>query len=196
LRFLQESKIQRLGGNREIPVKARIIVATHIDLKQAVEDGTFREDLYHRLNVLKLVLPPLRERGDDVELLANFFLTKFASDEGRSTLKLSKAAAVAMRRYSWPGNVRELIAAMRRAVVMSAGQLVRAEDLGISSVEGPQAMHLSTLTEARTSAERDIIRRTLNYHANNVQQAARTLGISRVALYRLIKKHELGLSTP
>jgi DNA-binding NtrC family response regulator len=193
LRFLQESKIERLGGTRVIPVKTRIIVATHIDLKKAVAEGSFRDDLYHRLNVLKLVLPPLRDRGDDVELMANYFLAKFASDEGRATLKLSKTATVGIRRYSWPGNVRELIAAMRRAAVMSSGQLVRPEDLGISVVDEAHAGRLPTLSEARAKTERETVRRALNYHANNVQQAARTLGISRVALYRLIKKYELGL---
>jgi DNA-binding NtrC family response regulator len=194
LRFLQENTIQRLGGNREIPVKARIIVATHVDLKEAVAETTFREDLYHRLNVLKLVLPPLRERGDDVELLGNYFIAKFASDEGRGALHLSKAAALAMRRYDWPGNVRELIAAMRRAAVMSSGQLVRTDDLGIPHRASDRDRPLQTLTEARTKAEREAVTQALNYHANNVQQAARALGISRVALYRLIKKYDLGLS--
>jgi DNA-binding NtrC family response regulator len=196
LRFLQEGKIDRLGGNRVIPVKTRIIVATHIDLRKAVAAGTFREDLYHRLNVLRLVLPPLRDRGDDVELLARYFLAKFVNDEGRTALRLSKAATVAIRRYSWPGNVRELIAAMRRAAVMCSGQLVRADDLGISLIDEVQPAQLLTLTEARAKAEHEVIRRSLNYHANNVQQAARSLGISRVALYRLIKKYDLGVTTP
>ncbi len=142
------------------------------------------------------MLPPLRERGDDVDLLGRFFLAKFASDEGRSTLRLSKAASIAIRRYRWPGNVRELIAAMRRAAVMSSGQLVRPDDLGIPSFEETQPAPLLTLTEARAKAEYEVICRALNYHANNVQQAARSLGISRVALYRLIKKYDLGVTAP
>ncbi|MFO1186840.1 MAG: sigma-54 dependent transcriptional regulator [Alphaproteobacteria bacterium] len=193
LRFLQEGKIQRLGGTREIPVHARIIVATHVNLENAVQSGAFREDLYYRLRILTLDLPPLHEREGDVELLANFFLSKFASDQGRVALRLSKAASTAVRRYRWPGNVRELIGAMRRAAVMSPGALVRPEDLGIPDITKPEKSAPSSLTEARAKAEEECVRRALHYNANNVQQTAKLLGISRVALYRLMKKYDLPL---
>jgi DNA-binding NtrC family response regulator len=194
LRFLQEGKIQRLGGTTEIPVRARIIVATHVNLEKAVESNRFREDLYYRLRILTLELPPLHEREGDVELLANFFLAKFAADQGRCTLRLSKAASMAVRRYRWPGNVRELIGAMRRAAVMSSGPLVRPEDLGIPQITRPEKSPPPTLAEARARVELDVVRSALHYNANNVQQAAKMLGISRVALYRFIKKYDLGSS--
>jgi len=194
LRFLQEGTIERLGGTKVIPVRARIIVATHINLEKAVASGTFREDLYYRLRILTLDLPPLREREVDIELLANFFLAKFAADQGREALRLSKAAAMAVRRYHWPGNVRELIGAMRRATVMSSGQLAKPEDFGIAQLIAPDKAPLPTLAEARTKVEEDVVRRGLHYNANNVQQTAKSLGVSRVALYRLMKKYELGPS--
>lgn len=196
LRFLQEGTIERLGGTKVIPVRARIIVATHVNLEKAVATGTFREDLYYRLRILTLDLPPLREREGDIEVLANFFLAKFAADQGRVALRLSKAASMAVRRYPWPGNVRELIGAMRRATVMSAGPLAKPEDFGIALINAPDKAPLPTLAEARAKVEEDTVRRALHYNANNVQQTARILGISRVALYRLMKKYELGASSP
>ncbi|KAF1067403.1 MAG: Phenol regulator MopR [Pseudomonas citronellolis] len=124
LRFLQEGTIERLGGNDPINVDVRVISATHVDLDKAVEDGRFRSDLYHRLCVLRLVEPPLRERGGDIKLLANYALSMYRQDGARKLRGLSSDAIVAMSNYPWPGNVRELINVIEQAVVL-AGDLQR-----------------------------------------------------------------------
>lgn len=189
LRFLQEKHIDRIGGKEAIPVDARVIAATHVDLEKAVASGRFREDLFHRLNVLRIRMPSLRERAGDVEVLARYFFHQFAHEKRRSLRGFSRDALDAMNRYDWPGNVRELINRVRRAVVMSEGRLVTPHDLGFdSSMQGQRIM---TLEEARELAEKQAVLAALSRHPNNIARAAKELGVSRVTLYRLIDKHHL-----
>jgi DNA-binding NtrC family response regulator len=131
LRFLQEQTIDRLGGNRPISVNVRVLAATNTDLEAAVKAGQFREDLFYRLNVLTVKIPPLRERTDDVELLCTYFLHKFSNEIGREELKFDEPTIEALRAYSWPGNVRELISYIRRGVVMAEGDSITVHDLGM-----------------------------------------------------------------
>jgi len=131
LRFLQEKTIDRVGGNRAIPVDVRVIAATNADLEKAMSEGRFREDLFYRLNVLSLELPPLREREQDIDLLAKFFLKKFAREMNRPAPQLAASALRALRQHSWPGNVRELISCVRRAVVVSDSPEIMAHELGL-----------------------------------------------------------------
>src|SRR6185437_15717456 len=140
LRFLQEGTIERIGGGKSITVNARVIAATNVDLRKAVANGKFREDLFYRLHVLTLALPPLRERGDDILLLANFFLQRFAEELGREKLELSPDAARFIISYPWPGNVRELIASLRRAVVMEEGVTIRTESLGLNPIAASKSL--------------------------------------------------------
>jgi DNA-binding NtrC family response regulator len=188
LRFLQEGTIERLGGNGPIKVNARVISATHVDLDKAIEEGRFRSDLYHRLCVLRLIEPPLRERGGDIKLLANYALSMYKQDGARKLRGLSSDAIVAMSNYPWPGNVRELINCVRRAVVMSEGRFITAADLGLPEAEHGPAV---TLAEIRSKAEKDAIEQALLRHGYKLSEAAAELGISRATLYRLMHANRL-----
>lgn len=192
LRFLQESTIERVGGRRPISVDVRIIAATNVDLVRAVREGRFRDDLFYRLHVLGLTVPPLRDRGDDVELLARFFCQKFAAETRRSVKGFSKQGLQAIRDHNWPGNVRELINSVRRAVVMTENLLITPADLGLSSATTCRCAGF-TLEQARNEAEAEVIRDCLVRSGNNVSRAARTLDVSRVTLYRLMEKHSISM---
>jgi DNA-binding NtrC family response regulator len=183
LRFLQEGTIERLGGTGSIKVDARVISATHVNLEAAIAACRFRLDLYHRLCVLRLAEPPLRDRGGDIKLLANHALTMYKQDGSRKIRGFSSDALTAMFNYSWPGNVRELINCVRRAVVMTEGRFITAADLGL-----PDAPCASgrTLAEIRSEAERNAIQQALTRHAYSLSSAAAELGVSRATLYRLL----------
>jgi DNA-binding NtrC family response regulator len=191
LRFLQEGTIERIGGCKPITINARVIAATNVDLRKAVANHQFREDLFYRLHVLTLSLPALRERGDDILLLANFFLQRFAEEIGRGKLELSSEAAAYIMNYPWPGNIRELIASLRRAVVMEETSSIRIESLGLNTIvqEKEIAPPTQDLSAARAIAEAALIRATLERNGFNIKQSAKEMGISRVTLYRNIEKH-------
>ena len=189
LRFLQESTIDRVGGTRAIHVDVRVIAATHVDLEAAVASGAFRKDLYYRLNVLPLAVPPLRERGEDVALLAQHFFDKFAGERGGRLKGFSRRAMVAMTSHDWPGNVRELINRIRRAMVLAEGRLIVPSDLGLEQSTEKQIR--MPLDEARLNAERHAISECLQFAGKNVSHAAKQLRISRMTLYRLMAKHRI-----
>ncbi len=189
LRFLQESTIERVGGIEKIPVDVRVIAATHVDLETAVKEGRFREDLYYRLNVLHLEVPALRERQEDVELLARYFFEKFAQEKHRNVKGFRRDALQTINEYSWPGNVREMINRIRRAMVMCENRLLTSADLDLDRRASQR--RLVTLEEARTKAEKEGIQVSLRSNRNNVSQAARQLGVSRVTLYRLMEKYQI-----
>ncbi|MBV0934591.1 sigma-54 dependent transcriptional regulator [Marinobacterium weihaiense] len=193
LRFLQEGTIERLGSNQSLAINTRVIAATNIDLEQAVEDGRFREDLYYRLSVLNIRVPPLRDRAEDKELLARFFFNKFASDHNGNLKGFTQEAIDAINTHNWPGNVREMINRIRRGMIMSDNRLITPQDLNLESPDGHQigADNLKTLDEARAEAERVVIEHTLSQCKNNVSKAARILDVSRVTLYRMMEKHHL-----
>jgi DNA-binding NtrC family response regulator len=181
LRFLQQGTIERLGGNESISVNVRIISATHVDLFTATEQGKFRLDMYHRLCVLKIIQPRLCDREGDMELLANAALKEFAAANRRKIHGFSPCAIRALYTYSWPGNVRELINKVQRAVVMSEGRVISADDLQLSGISDGTI----SLDNARADAERMVIERALLRNRNRLNDAAKELGISRVTLYRL-----------
>jgi DNA-binding NtrC family response regulator len=189
LRFLQEKTIERVGGSGKIKVDVRVVAATHVDLEAAVADGRFREDLYYRLNVLRLKTPSLRERQGDIELLAKYFFKKFAYEKRPIVRGFSSEALQVMSQYGWPGNVRELINRIRRAMVMCEHKLIGPDDLGLDRREGKR--RVVTLEAARNTAEKSVIRQALMQNRSNLSEAARELGVSRVTLYRLIEKYKL-----
>src|SRR6187402_2781594 len=188
LRFLQERKVERLGGHGSTPVDVRIISATHVDMQTAMIEGRFRADLYHRLCVLQIDEPPLRARGKDIELLAKHMLDRFKKDASRRLRGFAPDAIAAIHNYGWPGNVRELINRIRRAIVMSEGQQVSARDLELG--EYVEVAPVS-LAQAREAAERQAIELALLRHRGRLGDAAQELGISRVTLYRLLTAHGL-----
>jgi DNA-binding NtrC family response regulator len=187
LRVLQQKTLYRVGGKEEIPLDVRIISATHVDLEAAAGQGRFREDLFYRLNVLRIDMPPLRERGQDIELLAQHFLESFRKDHRCKARRFSKRALKAMRGHHWPGNVRELKNRIERALVMCDQTAIRPEDLDL--LDRPPQYLLANLREAKDQAEKEALLKALAHTANNVLAAARILDVSYVTLYRLIKKH-------
>ncbi|GAP65165.1 two component, sigma54 specific, transcriptional regulator, Fis family [Mizugakiibacter sediminis] len=192
LRFLQDGTIERVGGHQPIRVDARVVAATHVDLERAVAEGSFREDLYYRLNVLRLHMPSLRERNGDVELLAHHFLDAFRREHGTRVRGFTQAAKDAMAAYPWPGNVRELMNRVRRAAVMADGPLITPAHLELAEPDG--MLPAFSLESARDSAERDMILDCLRESRFNVSECARRLKVSRVTVYRLCKKHGLARS--
>jgi DNA-binding NtrC family response regulator len=186
LRFLQERKVERLGGHALVAVDVRIISATHVDMNQAMLEGRFRADLYHRLCVLQIDEPPLRARGKDIELLARHMLERFKKDASRRLRGFAPDAIAALHNYAWPGNVRELINRVRRAIVMSEGRAITAADLELT--EHVDIVPVS-LAQAREAAERQAIELALLRHRGRLGDAAQELGISRVTLYRLLCAH-------
>ena len=187
LRFLEQRTIQRLGGHEDIVVDARILCATHVDLAAAVAQGRFREDLYHRLRVIELHMPPLRERGRDIGLIAAWALERHRGEGARRVRGFSRDALRALHDHAWPGNVRELVNRVRQALVMAEGPWITARDLHLEDV--PPAVQ--TLEEARLEGERMAIERALLRNGGRLQAAAADLGISRVTLYRLMNRHGL-----
>jgi DNA-binding NtrC family response regulator len=194
LRFLQESTIQRVGSTRPVTVDARIVAASHVDLEKAVKEGRFRQDLFYRLNVLRVHVPALREREGDVVILARYFLAHFLPESGKQVYGFTPQALNAMLRHHWQGNVRELINRVRRAIVMCDGLWITHQDLDID--ESQPASHPVQLEVARDLAERHAIAQAIKMCRNNYSAAARMLGVSRVTLYRLLEKHRLAALTP
>jgi two-component system NtrC family response regulator len=186
LRFLQEQCIERVGGRQEIQVDTRVIAATNADLKKGMEAGTFREDLFYRLAVVQLVLPALRERDDDVVLLAQSFMQQFAAQNGKTGLTFAPDAVRALRRHPWPGNVRELQNRVRRAVIMGEGKRLTPADLELA--ENAASPQTSTLKDAREELEREMIQQSLRKHGGKITAAAIELGISRPTFYELMDK--------
>lgn len=189
LTALQQRQITRLGSHTPVPVDVRVVSATNAPLQHLVQTDRFRKDLVYRLNTIELTLPPLRDRGDDVRLLAAHFLEQYAAKYGKPTPRLEGRALARLLNYRFPGNVRELQHTMERAVVMSESEVLTAEDLVFSSVEttltaGPETTRLAEL-------EKGTIQKVVDKHHGNITKAAKELGITRMALYRRLGKYDL-----
>lgn len=190
LRFLQERQIQRLGGKDLISIDARIIAATHIDLRQAIEDGRFREDLYYRLCVVTIFIPSLRTRPGDVPLLAQAFLRRIADEQDKPLVGFTTEAMEALLSHQWPGNVRELENRIKRAVIMAEGRYITPSHLDLGQEDKTKESTL-TLKGLRESQERDLVRLAMEKANGNVSRAAAELGISRPTLYQLLDRYGL-----
>ena len=186
LRFLQEQCIERVGGRQEIQVDARIVAATNSDLKKKMADGCFREDLYYRLAVVQLVMPPLRDREGDIRLLAQSFLQRFSQEIGKQGLGFGREAMAAIRDHAWPGNVRELENRLKRAVIMADGKQLTVQDLELAGSK--ESARANTLKEAREKLEREMILEGLRKHSWKIAAVAVELGVSRPTLYELMEK--------
>ena len=193
LRFLQDHTFERVGSTTPITVDVRIVAATNVKPEQAIADGKLREDLYYRLCLVKIDMPPLRERGSDIELLANAFFRHARKEYGREDVKGFHVATLrAMRQYAWPGNVRELENYVRSAVIMTNNALITPEDVRLQpsdAEELPQELPLPNLRDAREQLETSLIRRALHQFGGNVSRAAVALGVTRPALYDLMSKY-------
>ncbi len=197
LRFLQDKRIQRVGGRKDITVNTRIIAATNIDIRKAIEDGKFREDLYYRIGVVTIKLPPLRERGDDILLLANLFLHRFSKELGKNIKGFSLEAQHIMQQYDWPGNVRELENRIQRAIIMTDKSILDADDLGLDpkdqKIISSNNFKGLTLKEVRELIEKEVIIASLDRNKWNILQTAKELDISRPTLYDLMRKYHIKL---
>lgn len=202
LRFLQEKVIQRVGGREDIEVDARIVAATNLDIEEAIKGGGFREDLYYRIGVVTANLPPLRDRGDDIALLANLFMRRYAHEFKRRVKCFSVAALRNLNSYEWPGNIRELENRVKRAVIMTESLTIEPEDLGFAPEPETErdesladAPHYGLnikglkLKEARSVVEKSLVEEAMADADGNILKAAKSLGVSRPTLYDLMKKH-------
>jgi transcriptional regulator with PAS, ATPase and Fis domain len=196
LRFLQDGQIVRVGGREAVNVDVRIVAATNVRLRHAIAEGRFREDLYYRLNVLALHLPPLRERSEDIDELARHFLREAGKDFGREVTDFEPAALNALRMHNWPGNVRELMSMVRRAVVIGDGPLVSVADLvGLGETGGAAYIGpAKPLPRPGSHEERTALLDALTLTQENITLTAQELGVSRVTLYRMLRRHSINLS--
>jgi DNA-binding NtrC family response regulator len=186
LRFLQESTVVRVGSTRTLSIDARVIAATHSNLESAVRDGRFREDLFYRLDVLHIEVPPLRERGADVISLAHHYFANDCAGTSPEVRGFADDALKAMQRHLWPGNVRELFNRVQRAIVMCDGRLITAHDLLLDGCTS--ATNCVSLASARSGTDRNIVESALARNRYNVAATARDLAVSRVTLYRLLRR--------
>ena len=192
LRFLQDHKVERIGGRESIPVDVRVISATNSDLTNLMAGGRFREDLYYRLTVVSLTVSALRERAEDIVLLANAFLRRFGREAGEPAPRgFTPEAVEALKGHPWPGNVRELESKIQRAVLVAAGPFLTAADLGLRGQEAPEV----TLRGAREAVERRVIVDALARTAGNISHAARAIGITRPTFHALMSKYGVQAET-
>jgi two-component system NtrC family response regulator len=175
-----------VGGRQSIAVDARVVTATNADLRKGMISGTFREDLFYRLAVVPVTLPPLRDREGDIRLLAQFFLHRFSQQQNKTGLAFDQDALRALDRYHWPGNVRQLENNIRRAVIMAEGKRLTVRDLELAPLGGNSS---SNLKDARENLEREMIQNVLRKYSGKIAPAAAELGISRPTLYDLMEKY-------
>ncbi len=189
LRILQDRQLERVGGRELIPLDVRILAATNRDIKRATQEGRFREDLYYRLAVVNIAIPPLRERIEDMHVLATTFLERFLTEYRVRVRKFSQDALAAMQAYSWPGNVRELENRIKRAVLMAEGHNITAADLELAGAVGHQPT--VSIKAARNEVERKILVEALQRHQGNISRAAKAVQLSRPAFHELLAKHSI-----
>jgi Nif-specific regulatory protein len=191
LRVLQEREFERLGGTKTIQADIRVLAATNRDLEALVKAGLFREDLYYRLNVFEVTMPPLRERRSDVLLLANYFIEKYSTQNQRSVRRISTAAIDMLMAYHWPGNVRELENCMERAVLLTTDDVIRSHHLPptLQTAEASGTSLQGTLQSAVDSLERELMIDALKQHRGNKAAAARTLGLTERVMGLRVRKH-------
>jgi Nif-specific regulatory protein len=193
LRVIQERELERVGGTRPVPVDIRLIAATNKNLGDAVKAGSFRQDLYYRLNVVAITMPSLRDRKEDIPMLANYFITKHAPRCGVKPKPLSEEARLCLMSYDWPGNVRELENAIERALVMSSAEMILPEDLPEAVLERatPAGIESAKYHAALKEAKKQLILTALEESKGNFTEAAKSLGLHPNYLHRLIRNLDL-----
>lgn len=190
LSVIQNRTVNRLGESKERKINVRLITATNMPLADMVVNGTFRQDLLFRINTVELMLPPLNQRGDDILLLASYFLKSFCNKYHKNSLELSRKAADMLLQYHWPGNVRELQHVIERAVIMADGQQINTDDLQLSPQKTAHAKPLPT-DMALEDMEKIMVQKAIDKYKGNISRAAAELGLTRAALYRRIEKFDL-----
>jgi two-component system, NtrC family, response regulator GlrR len=195
LRVLQDHEYRPLGSPHSVVADIRVLAATNANLRQCVAQKSFREDLFHRLNVITLTVPALRDRGEDIPILAQHFLRKYARQHSRENMTLSPGAILKLSNYDWPGNIRELEAAIERATILSSQSSLQPEDFDLSSpnldLAEPAITFQSAKREAIRAFEASYLRQVLAEHGGNITRAARAAGKERRAFQRLLQKYSL-----
>jgi len=191
LRVIETQEFQRVGGSKNIKVDVRIISATNKDLKEEVKKGTFREDLLYRLNVIPILVPPLRERKEDIPLLVNYFLDSFAGEYGKKSKKISPEALKMIEAYDWPGNIRELRNVIERLVIMTPSDTITAKNLLIVEQSSQDYLSYKTMKEARDAFEKDFITKRLEENNWNISKTAEILQMERSNLHKKIKAYNI-----
>lgn len=192
LTVLQNRKVSRVGANKEVPVNIRLICATNMPLYEMVKENRFRQDLLYRINTIEVEIPPLRERPEDIPLLAQYFLKSYNSKYGKNISKISDGALTRMNKHSWPGNIRELQHSLERAVIMSSAPVLQPEDFNLNAAspkENEAGLNLDAFN--LEEVEKLLIRKVLKKYNGNITQAAAELGLTRSSLYRRLEKHGL-----
>jgi transcriptional regulator with PAS, ATPase and Fis domain len=192
LTAIQNRTITRVGSNKIIPIDIRLVCATNLPIYDMVKENKFRQDLLYRINTIEINMPPLRERDDDVVLLANHFLNYYSKKYNKSVNKISDAAISRMKKYSWPGNIRELQHSLERAIIMSVTSVLQPEDFIFNS-KGQEKDEDAFLIENfhLEEVEKVLIRKVLKKYNGNITQAATELGLTRSSLYRRLEKYGL-----
>ncbi len=193
LRVIETQEFQRVGGSKNIKVDVRIIAATNKDIKKYVQEGKFREDLYFRLNVIPIHVPPLRERKEDIPVLVEFFLDTLSKELGRPKKKITQKALEMLQQYDWPGNVRELRNIIERLVIMTPSDVITDKDIIFYEISKKDYFSIKTLKEAKEAFERDYILRKLQENNFNITKTAEMLEIERSNLHRKIKSYGINL---
>ena len=196
LRVLEEAEIERIGGDKPVPVDARVVVATHRNLEEMVRQGTFRADLFHRIYVFPIALPPLRERAEEIPALAGYFAAQVASQNGWRAKRFSAESLEILRRYAWPGNVRELRNVVERVLLLSSGETIAAEETNLALPAARNGESMSSteswpLAQRLESFEREVLLAELRRHHHHMTNTARALGLERSHLYK--KCQQLGI---
>lgn len=191
LSVLQNRKVVRLGTNREIPIDVRLICATNMPLYQMVNESKFRQDLLYRINTVEIQIPPLRERIEDIPLLADHFLTVFCKKYKMPSKRLAPATIKRLEKHLWPGNIRELEHAVERAVILSEGNLLQPHDFFFNQNDDEKEPDLQSAGYNLEETEKLLVRKVIDKHGGNISKAARELGLTRASLYRRIEKYGL-----
>jgi DNA-binding NtrC family response regulator len=191
LNSLQERQIIPLGSNKAIPIDIRLVCATNKHLEKMTQDGTFRQDLLFRINTIQIDLPPLRERGGDIELMAEYFLKRYASKYNRGELNFTKEAIQEMNSYPWPGNIRELEHSIEKAAILAEGTTVKADDLHLKNIPNMGHAPVQEKPTSYDDYEKEILKKALLKHMGNMSSAAKELGLSRQTIYNKMKKYGL-----
>ena len=193
LRFLQEYAFERVGGRKSIKVDLRVISATNRDLGELIAQNLFREDLYYRLDVIDISLPPLKDRGEDAVIMANIFLKNYAGKIGKDIRGFTPEALNAIQTHSWPGNIRELVNRIRRGVVMADETTITPANLGLKlcSINPEPFSNGLGLKEAKAKFEAELLAAALKRYRGNVQLAARALKTGRSVVYHLMQKYDI-----
>ena len=194
LRFLQEKKIERLGGRQEIAVDVRVVCATNQNLEEMVAEKTFREDLFYRISEITLNIPPLRDREEDILILAQFFLQRYAAEYKSNVKSFSDDGLSALKAHAWPGNIRELQNKVKSSVIMATGAQVTAFDLGFYDHEDASLELNLNLRQVREEAESLAIQKAYALSDGNMSKTSELLGVTRPTLYSLIEKYDLRIN--